>query len=378
MSKVLHISHTDINYDSRILKEMESLSVAGYDVAGIGVLGNENVKSTDTVLTISTIKLFSKQLTFFFRGIKHFFSLIELTIKLVFRAVRFKPNVVHCHDILVLPLGAIVKLFTGAKLVYDAHELESNKNGLSKTLSKLTLLVEKTLWGFVDRLIVVSPSIDKWYQLNVGEKETTIILNSPVIKDDKVFNHSNYFRDKFAIATDSKIFLYVGGLGKGRGIDLIIKAFKGTNLKASLIFLGHGGWSDRLKKLAKRHPNIYDHDAVPHDQVVSITRSADIGLCLIQNVSLSDYYCLPNKLFEYCFASLPVLASNFPDISKTVKKYGLGKCCNLDVDSIFNAIQEFEAMDELPMVSVENLYELSWTAQEQKLIGLYRNLLKEK
>ena len=46
-------------------------------------------------------------------------------------------------------------------------------------------------------------------------------------------------------------------------------------------------------------------------------------MCLIQNVSLSDYYCLPNKLFEYCFAEIPVLASNFPDISQTVEKYDL-------------------------------------------------------
>jgi len=90
---------------------------------------------------------------------------------------------------------------------------------------------------------------------------------------------------------------------------------------------------------------------------------------------LSDYYCLPNKLFEYCFAEIPVLASNFPDISETVEKYNLGKCTELDSDNIYKAIKEFEDMDELPRINAQDLYELSWGAQEEKLIKLYGRLI---
>ncbi|MBK9624803.1 MAG: glycosyltransferase [Rhodocyclaceae bacterium] len=70
-----------------------------------------------------------------------------------------KPDVVHCHDTLVLPLGVIVKLFTRATLIYDAHELESDRNGLTELQGRLTLWVERWLWQFVDALIVVNPSI---------------------------------------------------------------------------------------------------------------------------------------------------------------------------------------------------------------------------
>jgi hypothetical protein len=69
-----------------------------------------------------------------------------------------------------------------------------------------------------------------------------------------------------------------------------------------VVFLGYGELSQDLKRLAAEHPNIHVHDAVPHSQVVPIAQSADFGLCLVQDVSLSDYYCLPNKLFEYYFA----------------------------------------------------------------------------
>ena len=37
-------------------------------------------------------------------------------------------------------------------------------------------------------------------------------------------------------------------------------------------------------------------------KLTNLIKEADVGLCLVENVSLSDYYCLPNKLFEYAFA----------------------------------------------------------------------------
>ena len=120
---------------------------------------------------------------------------------------------------------------------------------------------------------------------------------------------------------------------------------------------------------------IYVHDAVAHEQVVPIAKSADIGLCLIQNISLSDYFCLPNKLFEYSFSGLPVLASRFPDISALVKKYNLGICCDLDSKSIYRAIKEFEVLGEFPKIDTNLLYELSWGAQEKKLLELYESII---
>ena len=223
-----------------------------------------------------------------------------------------------------------------------------------------------------------SAPIDKWYKENIGEKYSEIILNSPMLEKNVTINDKSYLRDYFLISKDSRIFLYIGILGYGRGIDLITEAFKNSDLKSSLVFLGYGELSDELKKLAKEYPNIYVHDTVPHEKVVSVAKSADVGLCLIQNVSLSDYYCLPNKLFEYCFAEIPVLASNFPDISQTVEKYDLGKCSKLDSDSIYKVIKEFEDAEKLPHINAQNLYDLSWGAQEEKLIKLYKQLIEDK
>ena len=379
MLNILHLSQTDIKSDSRILKEMQSISKSNLtlNVYGIGVkmdVGTANTKELDGI-KINSIVLKSRQLKNFPKSIIHILSVFEIMVKMFFKALKVKPKIIHCHDTPVLPLGIILKLFTGSKIIYDAHELESNRNGLPKLSGKLTLFVEKVLWRFVDALIVVSPSIDKWYKDNIGEKYSEIILNSPVIERNEPNEDRSYLREHFSIPKESKIFLYVGGLVPGRGLGLIAEAFKKPDLKSSLIFLGYGNLSEDLKKLAGEYPNIYVHDAVPHEQVVSIAKSADVGLCLIQNVSLSDYYCLPNKLFEYCFAEIPVLASDFPDISKVVEEYNLGKCSKLEAESIYKAIKEFEDTKELPKISASDLYDLSWGAQEEKLIKLYNTLI---
>lgn len=376
---VLHLTHTNINVDSRILKEMRSLADLNdtFNVSGIGVMrsGDSSGSNSEFNFSIYSLVLKSRNLVFLPLALRRIITLIEFAIKMVFMAVSLKPKIIHCHDDLVLPVGVIVKLFTGAKLIYDAHELESDKNSLSKIFGKITLFVEKSLWRTVDALIVVSPSIKSWYMYNVGEKDTEIILNSPVYKRNTALSDKSYLRNKYSIPEESKIFLYIGILGCGRGIELITDVFKKSDLKSSVIFLGYGEFSEELSKMAEHYNNIYVHSSVPHEQVVPIAKSADVGLCLIQNVSLSDYYCLPNKLFEYCFAEIPVLASNFPDIAKTVTKYNLGLCCELNVESVYNAVKAYEEMKELPEIDADNLYDLSWSAQEENLTRLYNRLV---
>lgn len=373
MKKILHLTHTDIKSDSRILKEMGSLASFGCVIGGVGVILHEGAKRSDIGFDadIDAIQLLSRRLTFLPRTMRHMASLFELVVKMLPRAIRQKPDVVHCHDTLVLPLGVIVKMFTRSKLVYDAHELESDRNGLTPLQGRLTLWAEKLLWRFVDALIVVSPSIQSWYQQKLGPKLSEVIMNAPLYADDGV-SGGTYLREKFNIRPDQRIFIYVGILGAGRGLDLVTEAFSHPDVTSHVVFLGFGELAENLKALAAQHENIHVHDAVPHSQVVPIVKSADYGLCLVQNVSLSDYYCLPNKLFEYCFAGVPILASDFPDIRKVMEAYGIGECCNLDAFSVREAVIELANSEKTFPFS--DLTPLSWQAQEQKLQDLYRQL----
>ncbi len=376
IKKILHLTHTDIESDSRILKEIEALATSGYAVSGLGVAISDGSQrsSIEFDANIRAIQLRSRQLSFLPRTLRHVLSLCELMVKMLPLAIRQKPDLVHCHDTLALPLGVFIKLFTRAKLVYDAHELESDRNGLTKLQSKLTLWVEKLFWPFVDRLIVVSPSIQVWYRENIGIKTSSVILNSPLyVKDDSI--SYDYLRGKFSIPLDRPIFIYVGILGKGRGLDLIAQAFSHPDVTAHVVFLGYGELLDQLQLIAVMHSNFHLHEAVPHAQVVPIVKSADFGLCLVENVSLSDYYCLPNKLFEYCFAGVPVLASDFPDIRTVLEEYDVGECCDLQVDAVRRAINRLGY--ESSSFHFKDLAPLTWQAQVNKLLSLYSQVLSE-
>ena len=165
--KVLHLTHTDIRLDSRILKELSAI--------------RENKKILIMAIGISDDNLFY--------SLTAYLCLLEFYIRLSWKGLLFRPKIIHCHDTLVLPVGVILSILFNSKLIYDAHELESQKNGQSKVLSKITLFIEKISWRFIDLFITVSPSIIDWYQKNLGKKESLLILNSPQLRFLKTANY---------------------------------------------------------------------------------------------------------------------------------------------------------------------------------------------
>lgn len=380
MRKVfLHLTHTDIRSDSRILKELRSLeALSSFRLTALGLQLDEGSTIGETNLNteIVSLKLFTKLFRFLPRPLRYFLNIIELTLVFTVRGLRLRPALVHCHDTMVLPAGWLIKLLSGCKLVYDAHELESNKNGQGALLSRGTLLLEKACWRQVDLLISVSQSIISWYEGNLGVKKQALVLNSPVLStNDQIMTDGNdkYFHELYNITNNKPVFIYVGILGEGRGIEMCLEAFADRTVDAHVVFLGYGELSSLIETYSTQYDNIHLHPPVPHEKVVPMVRKADIGLCFVENISLSDYYCLPNKLFEYCFAGIPVLASNFPEISQVVDEYGLGVCCEPDSNSIRKTIQKVIS-SPLPAIT-SDMTKLSWSAQADRLLQSYQTLL---
>lgn len=387
--RILHLTHTDIRFDNRIIKEIEALSaIDDYNVCGIGMAFDEG--SAENSLShipakIVTLSVLSKKAKYLPRVLRHCLIFAELLVKIFRLSNKFKPDVVHCHDTLVLPIGWLIKIVNGkAILIYDAHELESNKNGQSFLLSRFTLMLEKLCWKKIDLLITVSPSIEKWYHEKLGSKMSLIVLNSPALSADKKNNIANstlyqvgYFQEKFSIPNDRYIYIYVGALTQGRCIDLMLAAFSDDRIKSHIVFVGFGPLKDKIIKSAEECSNIHFHEAVPHDFVVDLVKNADIGMCLIENISLSDYYSLPNKLFEYSFSGLSVLGSSFPDIKDVIDRFQLGQYCNIDYDSILKVVLETEAIPKVPRPE-RDLKMLSWENQAMNLRNIYVDLSDEK
>jgi glycosyltransferase involved in cell wall biosynthesis len=380
MTRVLHISNTDIERDSRIRKELKTLSeLPDVQVSVVGVPdAAENGDAELDGARYRKVRLASRALKTFPRAIRYFFQMIEFTFKAVSAGREIKPNIVHCHDTFALPAGRILKKQWGCHLVYDAHELESDKNAQNAILSWATLQIEKVCWTQVDLLISVSDSIIEWYMRNLGPKPSVLVLNAPAIAADASADfdaqeRGTYFHEKYRIPAGSPVFVYLGLLSKGRGIEICLDAFAAGPADAHVVFIGFGHLEQSIIEYARRLPNIHFHEAVPHDQVVSLVRSADYGLCLVEKTSLSAYYCLPNKLFEYGFAGIPVLASRFPEMSRLVEQYSLGVCCDPDPNSVRAALSQLTQRGAMRVTS--DISALSWEAQAARLTAAYRDQL---
>jgi glycosyltransferase involved in cell wall biosynthesis len=302
----------------------------------------------------------------------------EAFAKLLYETLKARPKIIHANDWFVLPVAILVKVITGAKIIYDAHELESESNGVTKEMKFLTKFVEKNSWPRVNFFVTVSPSIAHWYLRKYGQKPYEIILNSPEIQEAP--NSMNEIpglslRTKFNIPVGIPIFLYIGALERGRGISNFLAAFQQAQTPAAIVFMGQGSLRSEIESAQQNNQNIFFHPIVPHFLVTSIAAQADFGICMIENVSLSDWYCLPNKLFEYAFAGIPVVASKFPELERVVEEFGLGMCIDNDIESIKFLLEKI-----LPVFTRDknskSLEPLTWDFQERKIISTYLRLIE--
>lgn len=332
-------------------------------IVGIRQKGEARIMSHDR----SAIKVWSIML-----GLPAGLIFCEVNLRILFRGLIERPQIIHCNDWYVLPAALAIKYLSGARLLYDAHELESEVNMIKPRASRVVLWVERFAWNHIDFFVTVSSSIQSWYLKTLGSKPSDIVLNSPEFKPLAISKEKNeYFRNRYAVPQGVPIFLYVGYLESGRGLDVILEAFAKTKSDAVVVFLGEGQYLERVQSASRIRSNVFVHPMVDHSKVVSFAASADFGLCLIENVSLSDFFCLPNKLFEYAFANLPVLASDFPDLSRVVNEFGLGICIEPSLEGLESfLVSAGQASSGTPPRS-KSLEELSWQSQRLKLQHAY-------
>lgn len=376
----LHISLNELTNASRVLKQTSSLAGSSYFnriyIAGLHLDSLKKEEIISEKITLNRFSLSTRKLS------KNFFVQIIKYLEYCFRVTLFyrKKNIkmVNVHSLGLLPLGLLLKKIYKAKLVYDAHELETETNGSKGFRQKLSKWLEKKLIHKADMTLVVSESIADWYANEYNIARPPVVLNAPNTRELKINNH---FREQLGIREDQIILLYQGGLMPGRGVHLILEAFKQRkDDKVVAVFMGYGPLEADIKIAAEQHSNIYFFPAVPPQVVLEYTASADFGISLIENTCLSYYYCMPNKLFEYAMAGLPVLVSNMKDMSELVTRYAMGAVISdFSADGINQAVDNFLAQDLTRMKA--NAYqaacENAWEVQEQKMLAAYQKLLSK-
>lgn len=285
-----------------------------------------------------------------------------------------RPSLVHCHDAPALLPVIISRIFVDFKIIYDAHELMSQKAGNTWLTSKVLYAIEYLSWKKVDIFITVSDEINLWYQAEFGKKESVIVHNAPKIKaQNKNPYDKDYFSEKFNIPGNAKKYVFVGQFIPGRSIEYIARTFLELPKEFHIVFVGYGELEDYLRNFAEKNQNIHYHHAVPHNELVDFLKYFDVGICLIEHASLSDYYSLPNKLFEYLSADLKVIASDLPEIRRVILETKSGWILSENSQPLGDLIT---SLDYESIKSKNHAAHYLWESQKNNLRTYYKVALK--
>jgi glycosyltransferase involved in cell wall biosynthesis len=372
--KVVSFVLNNFTNDSRVLKEARSLQNNGYDVTVVA-LHEKPLAEREQVenFQVHRIKLKTRPWPKYkpIQLIKYF--------EFIWKAVKLykKADILHCNDLNALPIGVLVKKFfnKNAKIVYDAHEYETEKRELAGLQKIVNRFLELNFIKYADRVMTVSDSIANEYARLYGIEKPSLVLNCPLLEN---VSKQNKFRESLGIREDQTIFLYQGGFLTGRGIGLILDAFAGIDSdKNVIVFMGSGPLERKIKAAAEKYPHIFYHPSVSPDVLLAYTSSADFGILFYENTCLNHFYCSPNKIFEYLMAGLPVIVSNLFEMKRLVESHGFGIVANEDTTQFLRtAIDQILIMDYDQLVENVNLAKnmYNWENQEKTLLNVYTNL----
>ena len=302
--------------------------------------------------------------------------------RLFAEAARAIPaRVYHASDLYTLAAMHAAARHHNGRLVYDARELYPH---VAATAGRPWV---RTMWRFVERrhirhadaVFTVSDSIAERLAQTYGLPRPVVLHNVPPYRS---VTSSGYLRAQTGTAPDTVVLLHQGQIQKDRGCLLLADAMRDVH-GAVLVFLGGGP----LKPLLRQHvrtasldDRIRFFDPVPPDALLPVTASADAGITLLEDTCLNHRFALPNKLFEYLMAGLPVLASDLPEIRSVVETFEVG--CVVDPADRAALVETLQRMvDDKPArarwaANAPRVFEtFSWEKASQRFKQAYQNLL---
>lgn len=353
----------DLNQDQRMHRICESLSKEGHKVL---LLGRKKSNSGPLLKHNFDQKrlncLFSKGILFY----------LEYNIKILFFALRFRPDVLYAVDLDTIIGSGIAAGWTRKKLIHDAHEyfvevpeLEGKK-------------IKKWLWNLAGLWMI--PKCDLCFSVN---QELADILSSKYNNKFHVVRSvpllSKYIVEN-NLKNDKPVILYQGVLNSGRGLEECINAI--SHLKEDVVFkiAGEGDLSNELRMLVK---NINAEDRVHFlgwltpEALRLETQKADIGLNLLSSNSLNYKYSLANKFFDYMHAGVPSINMNFPVYKRICEIYEVGVCIDsLNQETIQNAIRllitDKEKVDSIKKACGKAKSIFNWENESRTLSALIK------
>jgi glycosyltransferase involved in cell wall biosynthesis len=366
--KILITFLGNINYDTRCKNLFDTFSTNNFDVEFIGF--DWMTKGfTEERRNVSIFKLR-----------KGFFSLLfylKFIWHIKLKLFSTEASTIFAEDIYTLPFVVIFGKLKRAKIYYDSRELFGHLAGLKDKKFKQSFWkwIEKFCIKKVDYVMVTGQLDGEFLKKEYGINNFILLRNLPrYYKPELNYNLRSYLQ----IKPEKKIILYQGVLLKGRGIEKVFSVLK--ELPDFIFAIAGGGeFENHYQKLAEQmnlNDQVFFIGKFSQEDLPKITSSADIGVALIENLSISYYHALPNKLFEYIMAEVPAIVSNLPQMKEIVEKYDVGFTVDFDNrDELISAIKKLGDDESLRARKKQNCQiasqELNW---EKEVTALLKTL----
>ena len=359
----------DLVTDQRVNKSCLALQKAGYEVLLVGRKQRKSPLMDERPYATHRMKLLFEKGPLFYA---------EYNVRLFFFLLFHRVNLLLSNDLdTILPNYFIARL-KGIKMIFDSHEYFTETPELVNRPK--VQRVWKRIEGFVvpklDEMITVCDSIADLFREKYGVK-VHVIRNIPPrkalpSKGDKM---------ALGLPVDKHLLVLQGsGINIQRGAEELVEAM--TQLDDCFLMIIGGG--DVLPILNQMVEELHIIDRVrffprmPYRQMMAYTQLAELGFCLDKDTNLNYRYSLPNKLFDFIQAGVPIVASHLTEIEKIIRQYNLGLFIEShEPSTIATTIREALSDEGRRMQWKQNLLvaaqDLCWENEEQKLLEIYRH-----
>src|SRR5680860_1608630 len=310
--RIAMLLHKSVEHDSRVRREARALAEDGHEVTVLhlprepgeldGPLDGYRVRSVTPPPWVRRRLPASLYRPLFLLGFVR-----------ALRAAR--PDAVHAHDVAMLAPGAIGAALTGARLVYDSHEYAAGVPYRERGWALFVTTLQRLLIRRCDAVITVSDGIaDRLRDDHQLDRRPAVVRNVPDPEAYDAAFRAPDLRATLGVSAGAPLIVHLGAAAIDRGCDALVRALAHMP-DAHLVFLGadDAGYVEGLRSIAAEadvDDRVHFHPSVPIAHVRSYAEQADVGVSLLDDSCENHRLALPNKVFEYLAAGVPVVASD--------------------------------------------------------------------